>query len=47
MPFINLSALEEKEIIPGYKATFVHSGHMTLAYWSVTAGASLPEHSHP
>ena len=47
MPFINLSTLEEKEIVPGYKATFVHAENMTIAYWKIEAGAALPEHSHP
>jgi quercetin dioxygenase-like cupin family protein len=47
MAFIELNDIEEKEIIPGYKARFVHSGNMTFAYWTITAGASLPDHSHP
>jgi quercetin dioxygenase-like cupin family protein len=47
MTFHNLSHLEEKEIIPGYQAKFVHSDHMTLAYWEIDPGAIMPEHSHP
>ena len=47
MAFINLSELEEKELIPGYHVRFVHSQSMTLAYWSIDAGAALPTHSHP
>jgi quercetin dioxygenase-like cupin family protein len=39
--------LEEREIVPGFRAKFVHSGNMTLAYWEVDQDASLPEHSHP
>lgn len=46
MPFINSDDLE-KEMLPGAKARFVHSEHMTLSLWRFTAGASLPEHSHP
>ena len=46
MAFINLKALEEKEPVPGYKAVFVHSDSMTLAYWEVQEGAVMPEHSH-
>mgnify|MGYP001167359628 CR=1 FL=1 len=47
MPFINLTDVEEREIIKGFRARFVHSDLMTNAYWCVTAGATLPEHSHP
>jgi len=46
MPIIKLSELKEKEIIPGFKARFVHSKHMTIAYWDIEAGSFLPEHSH-
>ncbi len=47
MPFIDLDPIETKEIVPGYRAAFVHSDTMTLAYWTIEAGAELPEHSHP
>ena len=47
MTFINLEDLPEKEVVPGYRARFVHSEHMTLAYWRVEAEAALPEHAHP
>ena len=47
MAFYDLGALQEKEIVPGYRAVFVHGDQMTLAYWTVEAGASLPEHAHP
>jgi quercetin dioxygenase-like cupin family protein len=47
MPFINLSDIEEREIVKGFRARFVHTDHMTCAYWSVTAGATLPDHAHP
>jgi quercetin dioxygenase-like cupin family protein len=46
MSFINLEGIEERELVPGYKARFVHSEQMTFAYWTIEAGASLPEHSH-
>ncbi|MCP5051647.1 MAG: cupin domain-containing protein [bacterium] len=46
MAFIQLTEVEEKEILPGFKARFVHTEHMTFAYWTITAGAALPEHSH-
>ena len=47
MPFIDLKSLAVKEPVPGYKAVFVHSQNMTLAYWEVEEGAVMPEHSHP
>ncbi|MCJ7716459.1 MAG: cupin domain-containing protein, partial [Anaerolineales bacterium] len=46
MGFLNLNDVKEKEIVPGYRARFVHSENMTLAYWDVDPGAELPEHSH-
>jgi len=47
MSFIHLNDLEEKELVPGFKARFVHTENMTFAYWNIKAGASLPGHSHP
>jgi quercetin dioxygenase-like cupin family protein len=47
MSFIHLSDIKQKEIVPGFKAKMVHSDHMTLAFWNIEAGATLPEHSHP
>ena len=46
MPFIDLDQIKEKEIVPGYRAVFVHADTMTLAYWTIEAGATLPEHIH-
>lgn len=36
-----------KEMIPGFRARFVHSARMTLALWDIDAHAVLPEHHHP
>jgi len=47
MPFINLSDIPERDMIPGFRARFVHSERMTCSYWNVDAGATLPEHAHP
>ena len=47
MPFIDLDQIEAKEIVPGYRAVFVNSDNMTLAFWTIEAGAEMPEHSHP
>lgn len=46
MPFVELNSLPEKEIIDGYQARTIHTGAMTLVYWTVQAGKSIPEHSH-
>lgn len=46
MPFVKLNTIEGKEIIPGFKAVFTHTDHMTCAYWTVEEGAVLPEHEH-
>lgn len=47
MAFIKLEDVLEKEIVPGARVRFVHSNHMTLAYWTFEAGTVLPHHSHP
>ena len=47
MTFLSLKDIEEKEIVPGYRAKFVHSENMSLAYWDIDPGAVMPEHSHP
>ena len=44
---VRLADVEEREIVPGYRARFVHGASLTLAFWQVEAGAILPEHSHP
>lgn len=43
---IDISTITEKEIVPGYKARFVHTQHATLAFWEVEKGAILPMHKH-
>ena len=44
--FTNQKVLEEKEPAPGFKARFIHTDNMTLAYWDIQAGAVLPAHAH-
>ena len=46
MTYLDLNNVDEKEIVPGYFAKFVHSKNMTIAYWNIKAGSTLPEHSH-
>jgi len=47
MAYINLDDLPQQEPIAGYRARFVHADQMTLAYWTIEAGAAIPEHAHP
>ncbi len=45
--FIDLEQIDTKILLPGTKARFVHTDHMTIAYWDFEAGAELPAHQHP
>ena len=47
MSFIHLENLPEQEPVDGYHVRFVHSDRMTLAYWTIEAGAAIPTHDHP
>ena len=33
--------------MPGFVGRFLHTESMTLAWWDVEAGSTLPEHRHP
>lgn len=44
---IDIWATEPREIMPGYRARFVHSERTTHAYWEIDPDQALPEHSHP
>lgn len=46
MPFIDQSSLTAIEVFPGYVAKMIHTETMTLVYWSIAAGAAIPEHHH-
>jgi quercetin dioxygenase-like cupin family protein len=46
MPFVELSQLPQKEVIPGYQARSIHTGTMTMMYWTVSEGAAMPVHTH-
>lgn len=47
MNHYRLDEIGKKEIVPGFKARFVHGKHMTLAFWEIVQGAELPSHNHP
>lgn len=46
MAFIEVQTLLTKEVINGYEARAIHIGTMSFLYWTVAAGAIMPEHSH-
>jgi quercetin dioxygenase-like cupin family protein len=41
-----ISQIEPREIVKGYKARFIHSEKLTLAFWEVEQGALMPQHTH-
>jgi len=43
---MNISDIEPKEIIKGFKGRFVHMENFTIGFWEAEAGAELPMHSH-
>lgn len=46
MNYVKIDEGRKKEMAPGCRAQFVHSGNMTLAYWSLEENAEVPEHAH-
>ncbi len=44
---IDWTSIEPRTVIPGFSGRFAHSSLMTFALWDISAGAILPEHSHP
>jgi quercetin dioxygenase-like cupin family protein len=47
MKAVHLKKLPEVEPVPGYKGRFVHTDHMTFAFWDIKEGYAVPEHEHP
>ena len=43
----HLHELARREMFQGFSGRIVHTERMTLIYWDIAAGASLPAHSHP
>lgn len=46
MSIIDLKKLEGEELLPGFKAKFIHSENVTIAFWEIEAGSVLPKHAH-
>jgi quercetin dioxygenase-like cupin family protein len=47
MPFVDTSELDVREPREGWKGRFFHSDNMTFAYYTVSAGSWVHEHTHP
>ncbi len=43
---IKLSEVPTKEIFLGYQGKLIHTEQMSIAFWDVEQGATVPEHSH-
>ena len=41
-----LKNINSNEMIPGFKGKFIHGKEMTLAFWNVKKGSSVPAHNH-
>jgi quercetin dioxygenase-like cupin family protein len=46
MATVDISKIESKEIIKGFKGKFIHTENTTLAFWEVEKGATIPLHAH-
>ncbi len=43
---LHLHDIVPRDLIPGFAGRFIHTQSMTLVYWDIEAGATLPPHSH-
>jgi quercetin dioxygenase-like cupin family protein len=46
MNLISVNDIKPKEVVPGFHGRFIHSANMTIAYWDIKAGHSVPLHHH-
>lgn len=44
---LDVWGMEAREVVPGYRARFIHTEHTTHAYWEIDPDVPLPEHDHP
>jgi quercetin dioxygenase-like cupin family protein len=47
VPFIDTTALNVLERLPGWQGRYFHTPHMTFAHYDFTSGAPIHEHFHP
>ena len=43
---MDIEKIAAKEVIQGYKAKFIHTERITIAFWEVEEGAVMPIHQH-
>jgi unsaturated pyranuronate lyase len=41
-----ISKIEQKEVLKGFKGRFFHTNSSTIAFWEIEEGSVLPEHYH-
>lgn len=41
-----LADIPTRQLFEGYTARMIHTDSMTIVYWTVKAGYSIPEHHH-
>ena len=44
--FKEISKIEQKEVLKGFKGRFLHTNSFTIAFWEIEKGAILPVHEH-
>ncbi|MEP6615281.1 MAG: cupin domain-containing protein [Ginsengibacter sp.] len=44
--FISVKDLPAHEIVKGFHGKAIHTGTLTLMYWTVNKGSAIPLHSH-
>ena len=44
--YIGFEKIKPTEVIKGYHGKFIHTKTMTMAFWDVEAGATIPVHHH-
>lgn len=44
--FTSFDSIQPKEILPGFRARFIHTKTQTLSLVTIDKGSKLPEHSH-
>lgn len=45
-PYLHLSDIAVKDILPGFHGRMIHTDHVTVAHFRIDAGSVLPEHFH-
>jgi quercetin dioxygenase-like cupin family protein len=46
MQLYQINEIKPREVVPGFHGRFIHSANVTIAYWDIKAGHSVPVHQH-